>query len=81
MDSSSLHVSHQTSPLVAFLADFDAVEIFKLFGVKQFLPSSPILQLIAQLFCNGGIVTPICEGDSMFEFIVLRSDCDGIAWN
>lgn len=56
-----VYVNHQKSPLVNWLVKLDAAQIFALFGLKSFLPSSWILKDIAKLFCDGGIFTDVCE--------------------
>lgn len=57
----AVFVNNQRSPLVSFLADFDTVKFIELFGAKEFLPSSTILNTIAKIFCGGGWTTALCE--------------------
>ena len=46
------YVNHQRSPIFEIMAKFDIDKLFELFGVKEFLPSSSILDKIAPGICE-----------------------------
>jgi len=56
------YVQHQTSFLVSLMADLDIDQILLLFGGKSFLPETPLMKIIAQVFCGPSRCTePFCE--------------------
>jgi len=52
-------VGHMTNPFFNLLADFDVDKIFLLFGIKDFLPSTKLLQTLLPGLCEAAPM--ICE--------------------
>jgi len=56
------YFQHQSSFLVSLLADLDIDQILLLFGGKSFLPETPFMSIVGQLFCGPDRCTePFCE--------------------